>query len=218
MSALDLLLLYAVVGAGCAIVVHRRTRGSWAQRLGASALAFPLWPIWAPIALLPDRVAAGARGDRAERMREELRHAVDAARGSPFEILFSREAADQIEREIADALARISELDALLAQPDLDLERASERVDALTRSGNTRALKTAVLHRDNVARITALRDRHGRALEELGELIGALRSQLVLARYAGSSPEGVGGIVTELWARVEGLGEIVDAQEPRESA
>ena len=55
-----------------------------------------------------------------------------------------------------------------------------------------------------------MRDRHERALEELGELVGALRSQLVLARYAGSSPDGVGGIVTELWARVEGLGEVMD--------
>jgi len=45
-----------------------------------------------------------------------------------------------------------------------------------------------------------------RALDELCELVQALRTQLVLARFAGSSVEGTGGIVSEVWARVEGLG------------
>ena len=50
----------------------------------------------------------------------------------------------------------------------------------------------------------AARDR--RALDELAELIGALRTQLVFARYSGSSPGEAGDIVTEVWARVEMLG------------
>ncbi|MFT3773425.1 MAG: hypothetical protein QM820_49240 [Minicystis sp.] len=44
-------------------------------------------------------------------------------------------------------------------------------------------------------------------------LVQALRAQLVLARFAGSQPEGAGGIVSELWARVEGLGVALGADE-----
>jgi hypothetical protein len=62
------------------------------------------------------------------------------------------------------------------------------------------------MHLDNVRRIEALRDRDARALEELADLVGALRAQLALARFAGSQAEGTSGIVSEMWARVEGLG------------
>ncbi len=43
-------------------------------------------------------------------------------------------------------------------------------------------------------------------MEELSELIAALRTQLVFARYSGSSPGEASDIVTEVWARVEMLG------------
>jgi hypothetical protein len=62
------------------------------------------------------------------------------------------------------------------------------------------------VHLENVRRIAALRDRDARALEELADLVGALRAQLALARFAGSHAEGTSGIVSEMWARVEGLG------------
>ena len=211
MSLLDLSVLYLVIGAGCAAVVYKKTRGTSAKRVASAAVAFPLWPIWAPIALIPDAPPRTEASGRAARIEAELEQATRAAEGSPFEILLPRDAADRIRDEVRQAIVRIGELDGVLAQSGFDLAEAEERVSALTRSGNRRALKTAVLHRHNVARIQALRDRQVRVIEELGELVGALRSQLVLARYAGSSPEGVGGIVTELWARVEGLGEVMDA-------
>ncbi|MCC6874697.1 MAG: hypothetical protein IT378_10370 [Sandaracinaceae bacterium] len=211
MSLVDLLALYGVVGAGCAVVVYRRTSGAPSRRAASAAAALVVWPLWAPIVLLPD--APKPPPPRVQSLEAELRRAVDAAAGSPFEILLSADAADRIRDEVRAATAKIAELEAVLAQPGFDLAQAEERVAALVARGNPRALRTAVLHRDNVSRIRALRDRHARALEELTELVGALRSQLVLARYAGSSPEGVGGIVTELWARVEGLGEALDASE-----
>lgn len=208
MSLLDLALLYAVIGVGCGIVVGRKN--GWAS----GAIAIAIWPIWAPIALIPDPPKRTPASGRVARIEAELEGAAQAARGSPFEILLPPSASERIQRELRAAVARIEELDAVLGQPGFDLAEAERRVTALSEDGgNPRALRTAVLHRDNVARLEALRDRHARALEELGELVGALRSQLVLARYAGSSPEGVGGIVTELWARVEGLGEAMEAAE-----
>jgi len=207
MSLLDLVAIYLVVGAGCSFVVYRRT-----GKLGAAAIALPLWPIWAPVALIPDAPPRSRASDRATRIESELAHAVQAADGSPFAVLLPPEAAARIRQEVRQALTRIAELDGVLEQPGFDRDEAEAHVRELTRDGaSRRALKTAVLHRDNVAHIESLRDRHVRALEELGELVAALRSQLVLARYAGSSPEGVGGIITEMWVRVESLSEVMEA-------
>jgi hypothetical protein len=49
-----------------------------------------------------------------------------------------------------------------------------------------------------------------RALEELADLLEALRTQLVLARYAGSPADSASAIVSEVWARLEGLGAVLD--------
>lgn len=212
MSLLDLLVLYAVAGAGCAAVVFRRTHGSRRRRLANAAVTLPLWPLWAPIALLPDAPPRTPARGRVARIEAELEQAMRAAADSSLSVLLPPDAVARIRTELARAAARIAELDGVLAQPGFDRGAAEARVATLLEANaSRRAIKTAILHRDNVARIEAMRDRHARALEELGELVGALRSQLVLARYAGSSPEGVGGIVSELWARVEGLGEAMAA-------
>lgn len=210
MNLLDLTLLYLVVGAGCAVVVYRRT-----GRPASAALALPLWPIWAPVALTDDAPRRGTVSGRVARIEEQLEQAVQTCRGSAWSILLPDDSVRRLRREIGTVERRIDELDEVLSAPGFDLERAERRVSELSRTGGSRrAFETAVLHRNNVARIQAMRDRSERALEEIAELIGALRSQLVLARYAGSSPEGVGGIVTELWAHVEALSEVNEAPPP----
>ena len=211
MSLLDLGALYLVVGLGCAVILYRRSAGPRARRVGSAALGLVLWPIWAPVALIEDAPPKSRSTDRAARVTAELEEAVRAARGSPFEVLFSADAAARIREEMETALTRIAELDEVLARPGFERDAAERRVSELAGRGSKRAIETAVLHRNNVTHIEALRDRNERAIEELAELVGALRSQLVLARYAGSSAEGVGGIVTELWARVESLGEVMEA-------
>lgn len=213
MSLIDLAILYGIAGLGCASLVFRRTRGSSGRRMASALLAVPLWPVWTPLAIVPDPPRHTAARGRVTRLEAELDRALAAAAGSPFSILLSEEAGDRVRRELRQLADRIAELDAVLAQPGFDLAAAERRVTQLESEGSPTALRTAVLHRDNVARLESLRERSARSLEEVGELVGALRSQLVLARYAGSSPEGVGGIVTELWARVEGLGEAMDAHE-----
>ena len=95
----------------------------------------------------------------------------------------------------------------MLGREGFDLAAAERRVAELEKAqASARSLATARLHLENVRRLAALRDRDARALEELADLVQALRTQLTLARFAGSSVEGVGGIVSEVWARVEGLG------------
>jgi hypothetical protein len=219
MSLRDLAILYLVAGLACAVAVYRSSAESGPRAAAAAALAVPLWPIWAPIALTSSRSAAVASvrlgtAAAAARMESALREGVEACAGTAFEALLSRDAAARIQVEVTRAASRHAELDALLRRDGFDDVAAASRVAELEHArASSRALATARLHLDNVRRLRAMRDRDARALEELADLIQALRTQLVLARFAGSSVEGVGGIVSEVWARVEGLGAAIDAHE-----
>ena len=231
MSLADLTLLYCVVGLACAVAIYRSSTESRPRAAAAAALAVPLWPLWAPIALTSGRTrsaspaweAARARSPRSEvsdaaaRIDAALREGVDACAGTSLQELLPRDAASRISAEVSRAAARHAELTAVLARKEFALESAERRVAELERAAaalsgpgadgtHGRALMTARLHCENVRRLVALRDRDARALEELADLMQALRTQLVLARFAGSSVEGAGGIVSEVWARVEGLG------------
>jgi len=216
-SAGDLAWLYAVLGTACAVAIYRRTGGSSRRRrLASAALAIPLWPLWAPIALTSSGAvsrSAGVRGAALERIEAALLEGVDVCCGTPLESLLSREVAIGITANVSRISARHTELSELLSQEGLDLEAAERRVDALERCAapSDRGLLTARLHLESTKKLHAMRARDARALQELAELVEALRTQLILARFSGSSAEGVGGIVTEVWARVSALTEALDA-------
>jgi hypothetical protein len=252
-SLADLALLYCVVGLACAVAIYRSSTESRPRAAAAAALAVPLWPLWAPIALTSGKTRAASPAwatarersprsevsDAAARIDAALREGVDACAGTSLQELLPRDAASRISAEVSRAAARHAELTEVLARKEFALESAERRVAELERAeleraaaapagpgsdgarGSAmgqrsaepssapcpaRALITARLHCENVRRLVALRDRDARALEELADLMQALRTQLVLARFAGSSVEGAGGIVSEVWARVEGLG------------
>ncbi|XXT14928.1 hypothetical protein WME94_32240 [Sorangium sp. So ce429] len=221
MSLRDLAVLYLIAGLACAVAVYRAARavdgGARRRAAFSAAICVPLWPLWAPVALTASasRVEPGGSpgtAAAAARVQGALRDGVSACAGTSFEALLSREAASRIEAEVTRAAARHAELDALLRQSGFDEAAAAARVAEIERGGAPgRALATAHLHLENIRRLRAMRDRDARALEELADLVQALRTQLVLARFAGSSVEGVGGIVSEVWARVEGLGAAIDA-------
>ena len=222
MNLIDLALLYGAAGLACAVAVYRSSTESRPRAAAAAALAVPLWPLWAPIALTSSRSrrpaspwAEEARGrsprsvtsEAATRIDAALHEGVEACAGTSLESLLPRDAASRISAEVARAAARHAELMTLLGRQEFDLAFAARRVaefEATPSAG--RPLITARLHYENVKRLVALRDRDARAIEELSDLVQALRTQLVLARFAGSSVEGAGGIVSEVWARVEGLG------------
>jgi hypothetical protein len=218
----DLSLLYLVAGLGCAVAIYRAHPGGGPRVVASAALAVPLWPLWAPIALTRPREGDGAApnpappGSLADRVCLALREAAAACAGTSLEILLPPATAARLEAELLARAARHAELSALLEQETFDLTRAEQRVRALEASGATaRALATARLELDNVRRLAALRDRDARALSDLAALVGALRTQIVLARFSGSSAEGIGGIVAEVEARVEGLGAALEADTAR---
>ena len=213
MSLLDLLALYALLGVACAVAIVRRSPGR--RGLFHALLAVPLWPIWGPLLLTSPREDLRRRlhggTDAVRRIESALCEAMEAARGSQLSALLPAEAVTNIVSAVETSDRRRVELDSVLGRPGFDLISARERVEALSRQAATpRATATARLHLTNVQRLHSMRERDARSLVDLAELVEALRTQLVLARFAGSSVEGVGDIVTEMWARVEGLGEAME--------
>jgi hypothetical protein len=207
----DLGILYSAAGAVSALVIHRRRNARGRRAIARALLAIPLWPLWLPVALARTdewrSVGSGAPDGTAAALIEGH----EAVRGTPLEALLPRDAVDRILAEVRRACERREELRALLARPSFGLDAAWAHVERLGRAGaSIRAVASARLHLANVERLDTLRRRDELALEELGELVSALRTQLVLARYAGSAPEGAGDIVSEVWARVEVLGTTVD--------
>ncbi|MBN2193220.1 MAG: hypothetical protein JW751_10430 [Polyangiaceae bacterium] len=215
MRLVDLLVLYAVIGAAAAAAIYVRAAPRDGRAVASAVLAVPLWPLWAPVALT-------ARGASPHLARTRIPHQIEGAlaealvavEGTPLSNLLSPAAVTGILSEVARVVNRSAELDALLRRPDLDPVAAERHVATLEAQGAPpRVLASARLHRENIQRLERLRDRDRRALAELTDLAGALRTQMVLARYAGSSAEGASGIVSELWARVEGLGAAIELSE-----
>lgn len=209
MNLADLGVLYGLAGALSGVVVYRRQPERGSRALGAAALAVPLWPLWLPVFFASNQSPSERSASRSTASAAEaaLIEGHEAVRNTPLEPLLPRAAVDRLLRELRRATERSAELDALLAKKGFDRGEAEAHLARLEqRSASPRALASARLHLENVARLQGLAARDRRALEELSELIAALRTQLVFARYSGSSPGEASGIVTEVWARVEMLG------------
>lgn len=214
MNLRDLLALYAVLGVACAVAVLRRASPRGVGAVVSAIVTVPLWPLWAPFALAPSRgraLAPSRGGPIVARIERALADAVDAAEGTPMSGVFTRATATRISAEVAHVARRVADLGALGAQNGFDREASARRLAELERSGaSERAIATARLQYESLERLTQLRAADARALEDLADLLEALRTQLVLARYAGSSADGASAMVTEVWARLEGLGVVLD--------
>ena len=207
MNLADLGLLYGMAGALSGVIVYRSQPRRDARALASALLSAPLWPLWLPVWFASRTAERDVRRSAATETEAALLEGHEAVRNTPLEPLLPRAAVDRLLRELRRATERYAELSNLLAKRSFDRGAAEERVARLEqRSASPRTLASARLHLENVARLQSLAARDRRALEELSELIAALRTQLVFARYSGSSPGEAGDIVTEVWARVEMLG------------
>jgi len=218
-SLRDLLLLYAVVGVACAVAVLRRGRAT-GRTSGASAVASAVatvfvWPLWAPFVLgapaarVP--VAAGGAGaapaGALARIQRALDEAVAAVAGTPMSDVFSPRVAQRIGAEVARVASRLDELAALTARAGFDADASARKLRDLEANGAPeRTVATARLQHESLARLLELRSADAQALDDLAGLLEALRTQLLLARYSGASADGAGAIVSEVWARLEGIG------------
>lgn len=198
-------LVYLLAGAVCAILLARRER-SFAMRATTAALALLAWPLWAPVALSREPIVRGVGASAERRIHLALDEASAAVKGSPLATLLPESQVASLRAIVERAAVRIAELEAMVARPELDAEAAERRLASLVQSAAApRTLASARVHLDNARKLAALLEHERRSLEDLADLADALRTQLVLARYAGSSLEGVGDTVTEVWARVQGL-------------
>jgi hypothetical protein len=215
---IDLAALYLLAGLACAVAVWTRRRS-----FGSAMLALWLWPLWAPFALWDTRapeVRPGGQRPResSDRIARVLYEAAQAAAGTPFAATLSSQAVERIAQEAARASARLGELDDVLAQPGVDRAALLQRLAALEAEArrdepaSEATLRSARLHLASVERLLVMRRQQAAALAELEQMLVALRGQLVVARYAGSMDEGVDAIVGDLWARIEGLGEVLDTR------
>jgi hypothetical protein len=234
MRGADLLVLYGLVGLACAVAIYRREKGKGPSAVWAAAAAVPLWPLWAPFVLgpaAPTRPAAPpktngvhgvnqARFPLSERgaigrIGRALDEAVDAVAGTPMSDVFPPEAAERIASEVTRLAERMNELSELSARHGLDVEASRAKLEELEQRGAPeRAVATARVQHESLCRLERLKMTDGEALEELADLMEALRAQLLLARYEGSLADGTGAIVNEVWARLEGLGGVAEATAP----
>jgi hypothetical protein len=210
----DIGVLYLIAGAACAVLLYRRSGRTGTSAWVNALTAIPLWPLWAPIAWTARRAAPDLNAQSSERVRRilaALEEGVDSVLGTPLERLLNGQSADHIRREVERVAARHQELVALLQRDEFSLDAAEQKLLVLERQGaSPRVRASARLHLENVRRLEQLAERDSRALEELSGLVDALRTQLVLVRLSGSSAEGVGDIVSELWTRIESLSEASD--------
>lgn len=222
MSLRDLLILYGIVGLACAVAVLRRGSVTGARAAASAAATVLVWPLWAPFALgAPDKRAPratsnhGAQHEAVARVEIALTEAVGAVAATPMSEVFSAKTAERISAEVARVAVRLDELTALTTRAGFDADASSRHLRELeARGAPERTLVTARLQHDSLTRLQQIRAADAQALEELAELLEALRSQLLLARYSGSSAEGAGAIVSEVWARLEGLGVAFDVAAP----
>jgi len=207
MNLADLGVLYGVAGVLGGALAYRSESRRDPRALRAALLAAPLWPLWLPVLFASRTAERDAHHPAASEAETALLEGYDAVHDTPLEPLLPRSAVDRLLRELRRATERHGELSRLLCKKGFDRAAAEERLSRLEqRAASPRTLASARLHLENVVRLQQLAARDKRALEELSELIAALRTQLVFARYSGSSPGEVGDIVTEVWARVEMLG------------
>ena len=213
MHLTDLLWLYLAVGVAFALIVYKRPRPDARKPWMSMLVSIPLWPLWIPVVMGPERRGPSDRMGDASDIEQALREGASAVRGTPLEALLPAAAVERLLQEVSSASARSFELSRVLMQPQFDEALAQATIERLEQEGNLRALASARLHWANVVRLAEMRDRDLLALDELRELVRALRTQLVLARFAGSGTEGTGELVMEMWARVESLGEVLETGE-----
>jgi len=215
MHLFDLAVIYATLGIITTVYIRWRQRVRGLKRLGELITTAVFWPFVIALTLGAQSVpASGAmQTDPAE---QALNEAFAAVKDSPLENLLTESAVSRLRHEIQRSRSRLDELAHVVQSQGLTVERAKEHLMDLERKGaSERSIGSARLQLDNALRLAEMRRRDAQTLDELTELLCVLRSQLVLARYAGAAPAGIADVVTEVWARVEVLG---ISLEPSESA
>ncbi len=182
---------YLFIGAALAVLCDRRHGDRTPPvRLVSSLLCLTLWPLWAPVALLPEGGSSpSAQATWRERIARTLYEARAAARGTPLEALIPESLVERVLEAATTIEQRYLELSVLLKRPDLARANASGRRE------------------QSVERLRQLWQRDEQLLSQLSEMAEALRMQLLVARYSGGSADAARDIAAELGGQIESLDE-----------
>jgi hypothetical protein len=220
MRLTELATVYLLVGFGCAVasLVHRRAgrtglgatadRSSAPGRVGDALLLATLWPLYGPFLLLKlqgrDHPGTGAEAAFVVALRR--------ARGTPLGALLPDESTVVgLAQRLRVAADKIAEIDGLLRRPEFSEPATLARLEELRRRDATEcALVAAGIRLQNIRRLRAMRDRFARELDEVGELLEQLTTQVELVRLAGAADASSAELVRELVSRVEGLDQMLD--------
>ncbi len=179
--------LYAAVGLAFAAMLLTRSPRTW-RTAGSAALAFVLWPLWAPFAQTAKQPTAPPRRQRhpaSDRVQAALSAARSRVAGSPLDGLLTDADLHAIASQVERVVARIQALETELAR---------------LRTGGA---DTSGRRQQCVTRVQQALERDERALDELGDLADALATELTLAQWGHSDT--VETLVAELSARIEAL-------------
>ena len=214
MKLVELGLLYALIGVGCAVAVIARPAADRARRVTDAVLVAGLWPLYGPFLVLQGR--AGVVEFAPTESEEAFLAALRRARGTPLAVLLPDE--NQVlalASRLRVASGKVAEIDALLLRPEYCERDALQRRSELQgRNASECAQSSASLRLQNIRRMRALRDRFARELDDVGELLVQLRTQADLVRIAGVADPGSRDLVDEIVSRVEGLDRMID-DDPR---
>ncbi|MCB9535033.1 MAG: hypothetical protein H6704_02125 [Myxococcales bacterium] len=173
--------VYVVVGLGAAAARAARGRRDPLDL----ALLVVCWPVY----------GAFAWGD-----------APAAPRAGPLAALLPAPGVvEALARRVALAAARVAEMDAVLAQPDLDPAHLAARVGALEAAGHPGAAEAATRTLRTVERLVAVRARAQAELAEAQERLRQLDAQTRIVQVAGPGAADLRGLVDELDVRVDRL-------------
>src|SRR5262245_27312867 len=169
MKLAELVLLYGLVGIGCALVVIATSAASPATRAADALLLLLFWPLSGPFLLARGVDATDPSSQRELSFLLVLRKAA----GTPLPSLLPDEnTARELARRLRVAAGKIEEIDLILKRPEFDERKAHARHQELRNRGASEcALSTASIRIQNIRRLRALRDRFARELDEVGELI-----------------------------------------------
>ncbi len=174
-------LLYLVVGLGAATARAARGRRDPVDLV----LVVICWPVY----------GAFIWGD-----------AAGSARPGPLAALLPAPGVvEALARRVAAAAARVAQMDAVLAQPDLDPAGLAARARALEAAGHPGAAEAARRTLRTVERLVALRARAQAELAEAEERLRQLDAQTRIVQVAGPGAADLRGLVDELDARVDRL-------------
>ena len=188
MSAADLAVPYAVVGAVAALA---SMVAGGRRSLADALLLLVAWPIYAPFVV--------TRGSEPTAVAGPTEHPLGA-------VLPDRATLSAVERRLSVAHQRVADIERLLARPELDEATARARLDRLEAAaaspGATAGARSRLV---SIERLRALKARFEREIEQVAEVLIELETQAELVRLAGAEDPAMADVLRELGARSESL-------------